>query len=253
MLIIVEENHSLREMRIQMPLLNHLAKRYGIASNYTAISHPSLPNYLAMVSGSTFGITDDNYPSKHRLHGRTVFDQALKAGKTAKTYAESMPRKCAQTNSYPYAVKHNPWAYFTHSRRQCRHHDVPLGSPLSGPLHHDIRHAKLPSVGLVVPNLRHDGHDQPLATADAWLATWLPSVLTSRDFTSGRLTVIVTTDEVNNSAGNKVATVVMHVGMHHRRVTKPLNHYFLSGYIDHVLGVRLLRHAKPGFAGAFRL
>lgn len=251
-LVFVEENHSLHEMRTQMPLLNHLAKRNSVATDYTAMTHPSLPNYLAMMSGSTFGISDDGYPSAHPLPGPTVFDQALKSGKTAKTYAESMPSNCDRSDSYPYAVKHNPWAYFTHSRRRCNRHDVPLGSPTQG-LHHDITHATLPNVGLVVPNLLHDGHDAPLSTANAWLSTWMPQVLAGPDFTSGRLTVIVTADEDDQTAGNKVATVVMHAGMHHRRVTTPLNHYSLTGYIEHVLGVPRLRHAKRGFARAFHL
>src|SRR5450759_2614287 len=56
-LVFVEENHSLNEMKAQMPYTFNLATRYGYASNYKAIGHPSLPNYLAIAGGSTFGVT----------------------------------------------------------------------------------------------------------------------------------------------------------------------------------------------------
>ncbi|MBA3783853.1 MAG: phosphoesterase, partial [Nocardioides sp.] len=62
-LTIIEENHSYAQMKAGMPYLFSLSKKYGYASNWTAITHPSLPNYLAMTGGSTFGVTDDSAPS----------------------------------------------------------------------------------------------------------------------------------------------------------------------------------------------
>jgi len=90
-LTVVEENHSLAQMRSSMPFLSAMATQYAYATGYTAVSHPSLPNYLALSGGSTFGITDDRDPSAHPIPGQSVFGQALAAGKTAKVYAESMP------------------------------------------------------------------------------------------------------------------------------------------------------------------
>lgn len=252
-LIVVEENHSYRQMRSQMPYLASVARRYSFAKNYTAITHPSLPNYLALAGGSTFGVRDDNLPSYHKLQGRSVFDQAINSGQTAKTYAESMPSNCALTSSGRYAAKHNPWAYFVRSRARCRKFDVPLGRPRTGALHRDIKRATLPNLGLVIPNLCNDAHDCSLATADRWLKQWLPRVLSGRDFRSGRLTVVVTADEDDYASGNKILTVVMHADTSHRAVTKPLTHYSLLGYVDHVLGVRPLGHASGGFTRAFAL
>lgn len=249
----MEENHSFTQMRTQMPYLASLARTYAFAKNYTAITHPSLPNYLALVGGSTFGVRDDNPPSYHPISRRSVFDQALNVGKTATAYAESMPSNCALAAAATYAVKHNPWAYFVNSRARCRRHDVPLGRPRIGALHHDIARATLPNVGLVIPNICHDAHDCSLATADGWLHAWLPRVLGGRDFTSGRLTVVVTADEDDYNSGNAVLTLVLHAGMQHQAVTTPLNHYSLLGYVDHVLGVPLLGHATRGFARAFGL
>jgi hypothetical protein len=76
-LTVVEENHSLRQMRSSMPFLSALASQYAYATGYTAVSHPSLPNYLALSGGSTFGVTDDADPSAHRITGQSVFGQAL--------------------------------------------------------------------------------------------------------------------------------------------------------------------------------
>ena len=109
LLVFVVENHSLAQMRSQMPEAFGLAKQYGYATHYRALTHPSLPNYLAIASGDTFGISDDNSPVAHVLHARAVFGQAIKAGKTAKVYAEGMLGTCAlQTGGLRYAVKHNP-------------------------------------------------------------------------------------------------------------------------------------------------
>ncbi len=252
-LVVVEENHSFSQMRARMPYLRSLTKKYAFANNYHAITYPSLPNYLALVGGSTFKVRDDYPPSAHRIQKSNVFDQALRKSKSAKTYAESMPARCSLTSSGDYAVRHNPWTYFAQSRSRCNRYDVPLGRPKRGTLHRDIARGTLPNVGLIVPNLCHDAHNCSLAIADGWLKRWLPRVLSGRDFTSGRLTVVVTADESDRKSKNDVLTVVMHAGMTHRVVTKRLNHYSLLGYVDHVLGVRLLGHATRGFARAFRL
>lgn len=90
-LMIIEENHSYTQMRAQMPYLSSLATKYAYATRYSAITHPSLPNYLALAGGSIFGVRDDNPSASHQITQRSVFDQAIHAGKTAKTYAESMP------------------------------------------------------------------------------------------------------------------------------------------------------------------
>src|SRR3954470_10600201 len=116
------ENHSQSQVMNGMPYLASMSKTYGYTTNYKALFHPSLPNYLAFVAGSNLGVTDDLPPSGHKLTGATLFTQALGAGKTAKTYAENMmdssgtPRNCETadiTNPPGYEVHHNPWTYFT--------------------------------------------------------------------------------------------------------------------------------------------
>lgn len=231
-LAFVEENHSYQQMHDQMPYLFELAQHYGYATDWSAISHPSLPNYLAITGGSTFGVADDNSPVAHPISGPSVFDQAINAGKTAKTYAETMPSNCALEPSGQYAVKHNPWAYFVDSRNRCNREDVPLTQLAS-----DASNGTLPNVGMVIPNLCDDGHSCSLPVADGWLRAQLPNILDGPDFTSGRLTVVVTADEDDKASGNKVLTVVMHAGMTPTVVSTPLTHYSLTRYYAQVLGV----------------
>src|SRR3954453_10376864 len=206
-LVFVEENHSLAQMRTGMPYTFGLATTYGYATGYTAIRHPSLPNYLGIAGGRTFGVADDKAPSSHPLAGRSVFRAAVLAGRTAKTYAESMPANCAQAPSGLYAVKHNPWAYspWGGGRAACRRFDGPE-TRLAG----DITNGRLPTVGMVVPNLCHDAHNCSLATADAWFRTRMQRIFAGPDWRSGRLAVVLTADEDDSTAGNTVLTVVIH-------------------------------------------
>ena len=121
LLTIVEENNSLDQMTSSMPYLFGLAQRFAYADHYSAIRHPSLPNYLAIAGGDTFGVTADGEPATYPVKGHSVFGQALARGRTARTYAESMSDTCALTGNVDkgYAVKHNPWAYFVDEREAC--------------------------------------------------------------------------------------------------------------------------------------
>lgn len=244
-MVVVEENHSESEAIKSMPYLASLAGQYGQATAYHAITHPSLPNYLALAGGSTFGVTDDSAPSSHPIAGDSVFDQTVAAGKTAKTYAESMTSNCQLSSSGNYAVKHNPWAYFNGSaqRANCNANDVPMGSTSSGNLVGDINAGRLPNTGMMVPNLCNDAHDCALSTADTWLKGWLPKLLAGPDYTSGKLTVIVTFDEDDSSAGNNVAFVAVDPRLHNKVVSSTATHYGMTRWYDGNVGASLLRSA----------
>jgi hypothetical protein len=110
-----------------MPYLWRLAQRYAYASDYSAITHPSLPNYLAIFSGSAFSDPPDCSPGPGCSYpGPSVFGQALARGKTARAYQESMPAPCDQSDSGNYVVRHNPWAYIPAEAAACRAGDVPF-------------------------------------------------------------------------------------------------------------------------------
>lgn len=241
-LTFVEENHSLDQMKAGMPYLYSQAQQYGYASNYKAITHPSLPNYLALAGGSTFGVTDDAAPSTHPETGPQVFGAAIGAGKTAKSYQESMTANCLLTNSGRYAVKHNPWAYFTDDRINCGKYDVPSGTTTTGALHDDIVNGTLPNIGEVTPNLDNDAHDGTLATADNWLKNWLTLIYNSPDWQSGHLAVVVTADEDANNQGNLVLTTVIHPTVSHQIVTIPLTHYSWTRSMTRIAGAPCIRN-----------
>lgn len=221
-----------------MPYLAGLANQYGQTTGYRAVTHPSLPNYLALAGGSTFGVIDDLPPSSHPIRQVSVFDAAIAAGGTAKTYAEAMPGPCAAEPVGRYAVKHNPWAYFSShiSRDHCRRFDLPMGDPGNGALRHDVDIGALPTVGLLVPDLCNDGHDCPLSTADNWLRRWLPVIMGGPDYLAGDLVIIVTFDEDDRTAGNAVLTTVIAPTVSRVVIRAQLNHYSLNRYLAELGG-----------------
>jgi phosphatidylinositol-3-phosphatase len=255
LLVVVMENHSSTDAAAGMPRLRAAARRYGRATDAFAVSHPSLPNYLAIAGGSTFGVHDDNPPADHRLAGRSVFGQVLGAGKVAKTYAESMRTPCQATPSGRYAVKHNPWPYFGSERAACLRYDVPAGTPSRGALHSDIAAAALPTFGLLVPDKCNDAHDCSLGTADRWLGRWLDVLLAGPDFRSGRLAVVVTFDEDDNHSQNQILTAVLHKDLHGSTVRSRLDHLALSRSVSALVGRAGLRGGRtaPGLLAAFGL
>lgn len=255
-LVFVEENHSYNEMKAQMPYTAGLAQKYGYATSYKATAHPSLPNYLAMAGGTTFGITNDYPPAQHPVNASSVFGTAISAGRTAKTYAEGMPSNCSTKNAGLYAVRHNPWTYFTPTaseRQQCLAYDVPETALAS-----DISKGTLPTVGMVIPNVCNDAHSCPLATADAWFNSRMANVLAGPDFTSGRLAVILTADEDDRTQANTVLTVVVHPSLSGlgKVVSTPLTQYSLTRLLQDVAhSTPYLSNAAgaPDLAAAFGL
>jgi phosphatidylinositol-3-phosphatase len=242
-LVIMEENHSAGQVFPGgMPYLWHLARRYGRATAWRAITHPSLPNYLAIVSGSAFNDPQDCGPGPGCSYpGPSVFGQALALGKTARSYEESMQQPCDHADSGEYAVRHNPWAYIPGEARQCRADDVPAGTPSGGALVSDVRAGALPTVGLITPNLINDAHDGTLAQADAWLRRWVPVLMSGPDWRLGRLAIVVTFDE--GDPANDVPFVLLAPGVSGAVMGQPADHYALTRLIDQVIGARPLRRA----------
>jgi acid phosphatase len=223
LIVFVVENHSLAQMRAQMPYTYRLARTYGYATSYFGVTHPSLPNYLAIASGSTHGVTTDKPPAEVPVGDPSVFGRAIAAGRPAAVYADAMPVNCALVYRGRYAVKHNPWAYFSQERALCRKHDLPVSA--LGPA---VDAGTLPTAAMVVPDLCHDAHNCSLATADRWFQGWMTRIEAGPDWRSGRLAVVLTADEDDKTAGNRVLTVVAHPSQQHRVVTARLDHYSLT-------------------------
>ena len=242
-LVIMEENHGPAEVFPSgMPYLWRLAQRYGYASDWSAITHPSLPNYLAIFSGSAFNDPPDCGPGPGCAYpAPSVFGQALALGKTARSYEESMPRPCDRSDSGTYAVRHNPWAYIPDETAACRSGDVPAGAPSGGALASAVRAGTLPNVGLITPNLINDAHDGTLGQADAWLRRWLPVIMSGQDWQHGRLAIAIVFDE--GDVGLQVPFVLIAPGLSGAVIRQPLDHYALTRLIDQIIGAPPLRQA----------
>jgi acid phosphatase len=254
-LVIMEENHSIQQVFPGgMPYLWTLARQYGYAATWSDVSHPSLPNYLAIFSGSAFNDPQDCAPAAGCTYpGPTVFGQALAHGDTARAYQESMPQPCDLGYSGNYDVNHNPWAYFPDERSSCLANDIASGTPNGGALASAVHAGALPNVGLLTPNLIHDGHDGTLAQADAWLRTWVPALMSGPDWRSGHLAIAIVFDEGETT--EQVPFVLIAPHLHGAVVRAPLNHYALTRLIGQVIGAAPLRHATGAgnVAGDFGL
>jgi phosphatidylinositol-3-phosphatase len=243
-LVIMEENHSIQQIFPGgMPYLWSLAQRYAYATDWSDVAHPSLPNYLAIFGGSDFNDPQDCAPAAGCTYpGPSVFGQALSRGETAKAYEESMPQPCDPGFVGEYDVNHNPWAYFPSEAASCRANDVPAGTPAGGALAADVRGGTLPTVGLITPNLLHDGHDGTPAQADGWLRTWIPVLMSGPDWRSGRLAIVVVFDEGETT--EQVPFVLMAPGLSGIKISEPADQYALTRIIDKVSGAPPLRRAS---------
>ena len=239
--IVMENKSYASALGASAPATRALAARCGIASGYHGVTHPSLPNYLAMTSGSTHGVRNDANPSAHRIAGSSIFSQVAAARLRWATYAESMPTLCRRTSSGRYAVRHNPAAYYTALARTCARSDVAMGTTTRGPLLTAIRTGRLPAFTLMVPNLCSDTHDCSVATGDRWLARWLAVILSSRTYAAGRTAVFITWDEDDNSHANRVALLMVAPSVRpHTVVRGTYNHVNLLRTTEDMLGLPAL-------------
>ena len=202
-----------------------LAAQYGAAANYHGVSHPSLPNYLAMTSGSTWGITDDGW---HGLPAGGLGAQLTGAGVDWRAYMEGMTAGCF-VNGNGYALKHDPFPYYGSA---CPSQVVPF-SQFSTDMEGNV-----PRFVWITPNLCHDGHDCSTAVADAWLAQTVPSILATQAWQDGGV-LFVTWDEGYDST-NSVLTLVIHPNPVTHSSTRAYNHYSLLASIEDLLGVARL-------------
>ncbi|MGA0566378.1 alkaline phosphatase family protein [Rathayibacter sp. KR2-224] len=238
--VIVDENKPATSVvgNSAAPYLNSLAHAYALARQYSAITHPSLPNYLALTSGTTAGITSDcNPPGGSCLVTGPNIAQAIDhAGLTWKMYAESMPAPCTTANTSLYAVKHNPFLYFpsvTGDARYCSSHDVPY-TQFAADL---ASEATLPTYSFISPNLCNDMHDCSIATGDAWLAAAVPRILASPAFTKQRSLLIVTFDEGDASDNVIPCIFAGPAARPHAVSTSAFTHYSLLRTIEDQLGL----------------
>jgi phosphatidylinositol-3-phosphatase len=244
--VVVMENHEYGDIigSPSMPYINGLATRYALARGMYAIGHPSLPNYLALTGGSTFGITSDCTDCS--VHATSIVDQLQRRHISWKAYMEDLPHPCfAGASAGDYAKKHDPFAYYTpiaSDPARCGR-IVPLTQ-----LGRDEQARALPRVIWITPNLCHDMHDCDTSTGDRFLSRLLPPLLRSL---GQRGLLILTWDEGSSdngccrlAGGGHVATIL--AGPAARRgalMSTPVDHYSVLQTIEDLLGLPRLRGA----------
>jgi hypothetical protein len=193
---VVLENHSYGDLigRDTAPYLNELAASCGLATNAWGLTHPSLPNYLAMVSGRS-GVTRTCTPAQCPQRRTKLFDQVRAHGGSWRVLAESMPSDCRRTNDDPYVVRHNPATYFPDLAPDCERWDRPMGTTGRGRLVDMVRDGRLPTFLLVIPDQCHNTHDCAVGVGDDWLSRVVPLLTRGPDYRAGRTAVVVTWDE----------------------------------------------------------
>lgn len=229
--VIVMENHSASEA-LSAPFTASLAQRYGVAQNYHAVAHPSVPNYLALTSGSTWGLQDDSY---HVLPASDLGTQLTNAHVTWRAYMEGLTSRGCLDSPVPYDPGHDPFAYYG---GQCPANVVPLSE--LGP---DLNGAATPRFVWITPDMCHDTHNCDVAVGDSWLRQEVGQITASQAWKSGGV-LFITWDEDDSSSDNHVLTLVVAQGTGHRSSSKPYTHYSLLATVEDLLGVGRLGQAS---------
>ena len=238
-MVIMEENRNRNEVigASNMPYLNSLASQYTDTTSWEGIGHPSEPNYVAIISGSTQGVTDDGV---HELGSRpNLAAQLTSAGVPWKGYEEGMPKAgYLGEQSGEYVRKHNPFADFSNANGP----NVVPASQFAP----DLAEGKLPPFVWYTPNLINDGHDGTNANVNSSLESIVPSVKASSWYKAGGI-IIVTWDE-SATEPNVIATVVVSGSGSGMSSTARGNHYGTLAAIENLYGLPLLgqaAHATP--------
>jgi acid phosphatase len=205
---IVMENHSYTEIigSAQAPYINSLANQYGLATNYFGVSHPSLPNYLALTGGSTFGVTTD-CTTCFQNQPNIAADRIEQSGRSWKAYMDSMPSPCFVGDSGAYVQKHDPFIYYNDIRLNTTECNkvVPYTQLAS-----DLGSASTtPNYVWITPNLINDMHDGTVAQGDTWLSTEVPKILNSPAWTSQNSLLQIVWDEDDGTQNNQIPALMI--------------------------------------------
>lgn len=263
--VIVMENEGASAVlgNAAAPYLNGLANQYTQAQAYFAVTHPSLPNYLALASGSTYGYDGSDCSVEANLchvpgSNTNIADEIEASGRTWVAYMESMPQPCGLDNADLYAVRHNPFVYFDDIRdganNRCATHDLPYDASR---LQDELISGAVPNFVWITPNLCNDGHDacggDQVAASDAWLRQNVPPILSSAAFQQGGA-LFITWDEGPgsqtccglSSGGGRVATLVVSpLAKHGYQAPTAYTHYSLLRTIEDAWHLGELQNTNP--------
>ena len=214
--VIVFENTEFEEAieSDAMPTFKRLASDYTLLTQFYAIRHPSLPNYLAMIGGDTFDV--DRNCEDCFIDASILPDLIEQSGRTWKTYQEDMPRPCFFGTYGAYAQNHNPFTYFDSIRldaARCEQTVRPF-TDLSA----DLAAGALPNFVFITPNICNIGHDCWIGVSDEWLGAQMKLLMDYFSAHSQSFLIVLTWDEGDSnasccglpeSAGGRIATVLI--------------------------------------------
>jgi hypothetical protein len=210
--VVVEENQSYEDVignTNDMPYLNTLAAKYGVATNYYANTHPSINNYFYLTAGRhgvghfwIGGLADEYFGE---VAGDNIASILTANHKTWKAYAESIPRAgYLGGNRSPYMKHHNPFAYFASVRESTGPNSQASNIVPFDNFARDLQGDSLPNYSFIIPNLYNDGHNNPvtrkeatcgdhraLQGVDTWLKSNMEPLIESATFKRSGVLVIV--------------------------------------------------------------
>jgi phosphatidylinositol-3-phosphatase len=252
--MIVLENHEYDEVvdAPSAPFLNQLALHSAVAANYHAVAHPSLPNYLALTGGSTFGYVGHDCGTCWVSH-RNLIDELEAAGISWKAYIEDLPKPCSfAESSGGYYRRHDPFMYYrdvADNRSRCR--NVVPATELTS----DIVHHTLPRFIWLSPNICHDMHSCGISTGDAYLKGIIPRLLPELG-PHGILFITFDEGETNDgccqvAAGGHILTLIAGPGARAgSQSAAPYDHYSLLRTIEDLWGLPRLGYAAAPYTHA---
>jgi acid phosphatase len=238
--VVVEENHTAASVlgNSDAPFINSLASGGALMNRSYAVAHPSQPNYLALFAGDTFGVDSDACPL-NLGDAPNLASELIAAGHSFGGFSEGLPADGSPVcTAGGYARKHAPWTNFT---------NVPAS--VAKPMGAFTGDGSLPTVSFVVPNLDDDMHDGSIAAADSWLASHLSGYAAWAKANNSLL--IVTWDEDDDKADNRIATIVYGAGVKPGSYDTPIDHYSVLSTIQEIYGLPKIGHTanSPAISG----
>ena len=225
--VVIFENHAYASIigNTHAPYINALARGGALFTRSYAVTHPSEPNYLALFSGSTYGVTGDQCPTT--LHAPNLASDLIASGHTFTGYAEELPAPGSQAcDQGGYARKHVPWTDFTSIPRAVNQPFTRFAA---------TSYARLPTVSFVIPDLCHDMHDCSVGTGDTWLRAHLAGY--ARWAMTHDSLLIVTWDEDDSSHSNHITTIFVGQQVRPGRYGTPISHYNVLRTIEQAYGL----------------
>jgi hypothetical protein len=224
--VVLEENHAYSQIigSPEAPYINTLASEGALFTQSYAITHPSEPNYLALFSGSTQGVTSDSCP--HSFAATNLGSELIAAGRSFIGFSEGLPGAGSEVcTSGEYARKHSPWTDFS---------SVPSGDnqPFSK---FPSDFGGLPTIAWVIPDLEDDMHDGTIQQADSWLQAHLQAYVTWAKKNNSLL--IITWDEDDDTSTNKIPTILVGPMVKPGKYGAKITHYNVLRTLEAMYGL----------------